>query len=67
MILEIKVGKIINNSKGYGRMASPVFHTWQWKQAVKSKDRTPLKYFAETMPLEIFYCRKREYRIVEDE
>jgi len=64
MILEIKVDKIVNNSKGYGRMAAPVTHTWKWRQAAKSTDKQELVDYAEMLPLSHYFRRKRTYRIV---
>ena len=65
MILEIKAPYIVNNSKGYGRMAVPVLHTWRWEQIAISSDRKLLEKHAEGLPSELFYW-KREYRIVGD-
>ena len=64
-LLEIKTDKIVNNSKGYGRMAVPVLHTWKWKQVALSENREALEKYANALPVQCFYCGKRKYQITE--
>lgn len=62
--LEIKEPHMVNNCNGsYERKASPVFHTWRMRCIAVSKDKQALEEYAEKLPLEMFYFRKREYVI----
>jgi len=64
-LLEIKIDKIVNNCTGYGRMAVPVLYTWQWRQMALSDSREALEKYADALPIQKFYLRKRKYRITE--
>ena len=62
--LEIKEPHMVNNCNGsYERKASPVFHTWRMRCIAVSEDKQALEEYAEKLPLEMFYFRKREYVI----
>ena len=62
--LEIKVSNVINHSRSsYGRLATPVFHTWIRKCIAASDNPLELKKYADNLPLEIFYDNKRSYVI----
>ena len=66
MILEIKYPCVINSCRNtYMRLASPVLHTWKWKQIAISEDKTALTNLANNLPISIFYDRERNFRIVE--
>ena len=66
MILEIKYPCAVNSCRNtYMRLASPVFHTWKWKQIAISEDKTALQNLANNLPISIFYDRERNFRIVE--
>jgi len=66
-ILEIKVNKIVNNTKdGYGRMAMPITHTWQWRPIALSRSRRVLEKYVTALPDKCFYLRKHDYRIIEN-
>ena len=64
--LEIRVPVIINNSKHCNsRLASPVTHSWRMECVALSEDKDELGKYAESLPLEWFYDRKRQYSIEE--
>jgi len=65
-ILEIKIDKIVNNTKGgYSRTAMSVTHTWRWRQVALSGSCKILEKYVAALPDECFYLKKREYRIIE--
>jgi len=64
-LLEIKADKIVNNSKGYGCMAVPVFHTWKWKQMALSENQEALEKYVNALPIQCFYYGERKYQITE--
>lgn len=62
--LEIKEPHIVNNCKGsYERKSTPVLHTWRDRCIAISENKQSLIDYAELLPIEMFYNRKREYVI----
>ena len=62
--LEIKVACIENYQKNsYCRLSTPISHTWRSKCIACSDDPLELKNYADSLPLECFFDRKRSYII----
>jgi uncharacterized protein YecE (DUF72 family) len=60
--LDIKTPKTICH-QSYSRLASPVLHTWEWKNIAISESEQALREYAKTLPLDMFYFRQRDFRI----